>query len=199
MSLVAAQDAGVYFTNPVLGTVLTAGAPTSITWTVTSTNVSTIDTIELRNGNAENLALIQTISNQPYQMSFTKFDWMIPSNLTTDTSYVILARNAAGTSYSAYFTIMGLAPGVTANDFATTSAAPVATAVIASPILDSTPASSSAAVMTAAAVSSSAAASSSPSISVTLNGAIAVSNSDHLKVGMMSIAVAAIATAALLA
>jgi hypothetical protein len=32
ISLVVAQDAGVYFTNPILGTVLTAGTPISITW-----------------------------------------------------------------------------------------------------------------------------------------------------------------------
>jgi hypothetical protein len=172
----------------------------------------------LRNGDAGNLTPIQTIFDTPYQMSFTKYDWMIPSNLTTDTSYVLVASNSAGVSYSAYFTIVGLPPGVTASDIAT-STAPATIATAAASSASSASASSSAsavsqsaavstaAVSTAAAssaaasssaASSVAAASSTPSTSITLKQAVATSGSNHLKAGVMGIAGAA-AVAALLA
>lgn len=59
-----------------------------------------IDAIELRMGSASNLELIQTISTQPIPLALGKFDWVPYENLTTATSYVLLAKNSQGISYS---------------------------------------------------------------------------------------------------
>ncbi|CAO3626490.1 unnamed protein product [Mucor fragilis] len=87
-----------------------------------------IDAIELRMGSASNLELIQTITTQPIPLALGKFDWVPFENLTTATSYVLLAKSSQSISYSAYFTIIGQAPGVQTN--ATSSAVSVATAVL---------------------------------------------------------------------
>ncbi|KAG1079302.1 hypothetical protein G6F42_023835 [Rhizopus arrhizus] len=149
------QDAGVYFTNPVLGSVFQAKAPYSLTWTVTPNAVDNkIDSIELRMGSASNLELIQTITTQPIPLALGKFDWVPYENLTTATSYVLLAKNTQGISYSAYFTIIGQAPGVQTN--ASSSAAPVATAAISTALPQSSSACNASSSVMAASASASA-------------------------------------------
>ncbi|KAL9549522.1 hypothetical protein MBANPS3_005171 [Mucor bainieri] len=146
------QDAGVYFTNPVLGSVFQANAPYALTWTATPNAVDDkIDAIELRMGSASNLELIQTITTQPIPLALGKFDWVPYENLTTATSYVLLAKNSQGISYSAYFTIIGQAPGVQNNS--TSSAVPVTTAALSTAMPQSSVASnaSSSVMMTASA------------------------------------------------
>ncbi|KAK4515957.1 uncharacterized protein ATC70_010917 [Mucor velutinosus] len=146
------QDAGVYFTNPVLGSVFQADAPYSLTWTAIPNAVDDkIDAIELRMGSASNLELIQTINTQPIPLALGKFDWVPSKNLTTATSYVLLAKNSQGISYSAYFTIIGQAPGVQTNS--TSSVALVATAALSTAMPQSSVASnaSSSIMMTASA------------------------------------------------
>lgn len=59
-----------------------------------------IDSIELRMGSASNLELIKTITTQPIPLALGKFDWVPYENLTTATSYVLLAKNTQGISYS---------------------------------------------------------------------------------------------------
>lgn len=63
-----------------------------------------IDSIELRMGSASNLELIQTITTQPIPLALGKFDWVPYENLTTATSYVLLAKNTQGISYSGKLT-----------------------------------------------------------------------------------------------
>lgn len=59
-----------------------------------------IDAIELRMGSASNLELIQTITTQPIPLALGKFDWVPFENLTTATSYVLLAKSSQSISYS---------------------------------------------------------------------------------------------------
>lgn len=68
--------------------------------TATNSLSTQIDSIELRMGSASNLELIQTITTQPVPLALGKFDWVPSENLTTATSYVLLAKNSQGISYS---------------------------------------------------------------------------------------------------
>ncbi|RCH77656.1 hypothetical protein CU098_006562, partial [Rhizopus stolonifer] len=99
-TLVSAQDAGIYFTQPILGTVWNAGTSQNITWTPANATSATIDIIELRSGDASNLAFVQNISTTAVDLNSGSFVWTIPATLTTNTAYAIAAKNAAGYSYS---------------------------------------------------------------------------------------------------
>ncbi|KAI8984567.1 hypothetical protein BDF20DRAFT_911653 [Mycotypha africana] len=115
VSFVNAQqsDAGIFFTHPVLGSNFAANTAQNITWTVINPAATNITNIELRKGNAENLDFVQNISNEEIPVSRGFYQWVVPQNLTTDTSYAIIAKNQqGGATYSAYFTILATPPGL---------------------------------------------------------------------------------------
>ncbi|KAI8882895.1 hypothetical protein K501DRAFT_185727 [Backusella circina FSU 941] len=121
ITIIAAQKdatqhgAGIYITNPVLGTKINGGSAHTITWDVTDSNVANIDSIELRNGETNNLKLIDTISSHTIPVSDRKFEWKISPDTKSGTSYVLMAKSSTGMSYSAYFTILGTNPGIGAS------------------------------------------------------------------------------------
>lgn len=68
--------------------------------TATNSTSTQIDSIELRMGSTSNLELIQTITTHSVPLALGKFDWVPSDNLTTATSYVLLAKNPQDVSYS---------------------------------------------------------------------------------------------------
>ncbi|KAI9255284.1 hypothetical protein BY458DRAFT_520328 [Sporodiniella umbellata] len=128
----APATAGVAVNLPGHGSVIQAGQPFTITWTVTDPAVTAIDSIALLAGSSSNLEtrnpniLSAAIATTPSQ-----YVWNVPANVETGPSYVLAFKNPAGqTTYSTYFTIVGAAPGtngaVTSASIAVTSGAPAA-------------------------------------------------------------------------
>ncbi|KAG1051908.1 hypothetical protein G6F43_005915 [Rhizopus delemar] len=167
-----ASTAGIAVNKPSFGEVVTAGQPYTITWTVTNSNVKTINSIALVSGASTNLqTYISNILSSSISTSSNQYSWNVPSTIETGASYALALKGDNGqTTYSTYFTITGAAPG-TGNSTSVTAAA----------------AASSGAVKTGALSSASASAPSSK--------ASQSSNAVSLGVGMMS--VASVATALL--
>ncbi|EIE76469.1 hypothetical protein G6F46_004735 [Rhizopus delemar] len=164
-----ASTAGIAVNKPSFGEVVTAGQPYTITWTVTNSNVKTINSIALVSGASTNLqTYISNILSSSISTSNNQYSWNVPSTIETGASYALALKGDNGqTTYSTYFTITGAAPG-TSNSTSVTAAA-----------------ASSGAVKTGALSSASASA---PSSKTSQS-----SNAVSLGVGMMSVASVTIA------
>lgn len=62
-----------------------------------------IESLELRHGDAQNLELIQIINKSPIPVNLNQYVWDIPANATTDNTYVLIARDSFGYSYSSKY------------------------------------------------------------------------------------------------
>ncbi|KAI8374573.1 uncharacterized protein BYT42DRAFT_547595 [Radiomyces spectabilis] len=121
MSVHATPDAGISLTAPVQGTVWYSGRPQLVQWRVTNGNVDTIETVELRNGMSTNLDFVIQLNISNIPVNDGQFIWEIPNNTVTDPMCelkqakhnVLLLKSNLGTTYSAYFTILGVAPDTT--------------------------------------------------------------------------------------
>ncbi|CAO3662964.1 unnamed protein product [Umbelopsis vinacea] len=149
-TIVSAQgNGGVLFTSPLTGTVWQAGSTGLITWTVVDTSVTTISTIDLRQGPATALQLVQNVAtNVP--TSPPQYSWSIPATLAPGNDYALTFFTSPNISYSGSFSITA---GSGASSNASSSA--VASTSSAAPT-SSAPASSTSAPSTSAAPSSSA-------------------------------------------
>ncbi|CEP11728.1 hypothetical protein [Parasitella parasitica] len=125
----AQQNAGVYFTNPVLGSVFQANAPYAISWNPANAVDNQIDLIELRIGSTSNLELIQPITTQRLRKYKCKKGEFLQD-----------------TMIAAYFTTVGQAPDIQTNG---SSVAALAFALSSTAVLNPSAAvqSSSAAMM----------------------------------------------------
>ncbi|KAG1447646.1 hypothetical protein G6F56_009191 [Rhizopus delemar] len=127
-------NAGVAVNHPGYGDVITAGQPFTLTWTVTSTAVTAINSIALMTGTSTNLQTYTAdILSAPIAVSPATYTWNVPSNIETGSAYALAFKGANGlTTYSTYFTIIGAAPGTTNNTASTTSAVAAAGTTVAS-------------------------------------------------------------------
>ncbi|KAJ2955857.1 hypothetical protein NQZ79_g8211 [Umbelopsis isabellina] len=73
-------NAGVLFTSPLTGSVWTAGQNGIITWTVQDSSVTTISSIDLRQGPASALQLVQNIA-QNVPATPSQYTWSIPASI----------------------------------------------------------------------------------------------------------------------
>ncbi|KAG1144972.1 hypothetical protein G6F37_003183 [Rhizopus arrhizus] len=122
-----ASTAGIAVNKPSFGEVVTAGKPYTITWTVTNSNVKTINSIALVSGASTNLqTYISNILPSSISTSSNQYAWNVPSTIETGASYALVLKGDNGqTTYSTYFTITGAAPG-TSNRTSVTAAAAAA-------------------------------------------------------------------------
>ncbi|KAI8367619.1 uncharacterized protein BYT42DRAFT_586896 [Radiomyces spectabilis] len=104
---------------PGYGAVWNAGKSWAITWNVNDASVANFDSIELRNGASSNLQLIAKIADA-VPVASGKYDWNIPTDIATDSSYAVILRSAKGDSYSPQFTILGAPPGTKPSTNTTT-------------------------------------------------------------------------------
>ncbi|KAI8074155.1 hypothetical protein BC940DRAFT_290177 [Gongronella butleri] len=102
-------NGGVSVTSPAYGAVWQAGTTQNIIYTVSDPSIKTIQGIVLYGGDQSNL--------QPYLLIDENvsvngsYAWAIPKNVQTQTSYSLVLKTSSGTTYSPYFTIMGVATG----------------------------------------------------------------------------------------
>ncbi|KAG0749733.1 hypothetical protein G6F57_000458 [Rhizopus arrhizus] len=123
-----ASTTGIAVNKPSFGEVVTAGKPYTITWTVTNSNVKTINSIALVSGASTNLqTYISNILPSSISTSSNQYAWNVPSTIETGASYALILKGDNGqTTYSTYFTITGAAPG-TSNRTSVTAAAAATT------------------------------------------------------------------------
>lgn len=75
--------------------------------------VTDIESLELRHGNAQNLELIQIINKKPIPVNLNQYVWDIPANATTDNTYVLMAKDSYGYSYSSKYFVCNDNPSLT--------------------------------------------------------------------------------------
>ncbi|KAI8098519.1 uncharacterized protein BX664DRAFT_318924 [Halteromyces radiatus] len=113
ISTVFAQNVtntGVAINIPARGDVLNAGTTENVKFTVTDASITTIDAIVLMGGDQSNLQTYLLVdTNVP--VNGGQYTWNIPKNVQTLPSYALVFKTKLGSSYSPYFTIVGVAPG----------------------------------------------------------------------------------------
>ncbi|ORZ12772.1 hypothetical protein BCR42DRAFT_419939 [Absidia repens] len=103
-------DSGVAINLPAHGDVWTAGTTQTVKFTMSDPSISTIDGIVLMGGDQSNLQpYLLVASNVPTKGG--QYQWSIPKNVQTMPSYALVFKTSKGSSYSPYFTILGMAPG----------------------------------------------------------------------------------------
>ncbi|CAM0138192.1 hypothetical protein VKS41_001431 [Umbelopsis sp. WA50703] len=190
---VSAQgNAGVLFTSPLTGSVWTAGQSGIITWTVEDTSVTTISTIDLRQGPSTALQLVQNIAvNIP--VSPAQYTWNIPATIAAGTDYAITMGVSPNISYSGTMTIQA-ATGAASGSASSNSSAPAQSSAPAATSAASSAASSAPATSAASSAASSSAASSAPAAS----SSAATSGANAVKAGVAGAGLVAGAVALLL-
>ncbi|SAM02599.1 hypothetical protein [Absidia glauca] len=104
-------DAGVAVNIPARGDVWQAGTTQTVKFTMTDASITTIDGIVLMGGDQSNLQTYLLVdSNVP--VNGGQYTWNIPKNVQTMPSYALVFKTSKGRSYSPYFTITGVAPGL---------------------------------------------------------------------------------------
>ncbi|KAI9323291.1 hypothetical protein BX666DRAFT_1885369 [Dichotomocladium elegans] len=121
-TLSQAQNAGISITAPALGAVWTAGKTEIVSWSILDPSVSTISSVELRNGGSANLQLVSQVGSG-LLVSTQQWSWEIPSWIKTDSSYVLVFTSNKGATYSPYFTIMASNPNAAGNSTTSSSKA----------------------------------------------------------------------------
>ncbi|KAG2184213.1 hypothetical protein INT44_009228 [Umbelopsis vinacea] len=217
VSVVSAADAGILFNSPLTGTVWTAGSTGLLTWTSDDSSITTIPSIDLKQGPSSALQPVLNIGvNVP--VSSSPYTWNIPANLPAGNdcelkvtvfysplypfSDAITAGVSPNISYTGTITIQAAAggaasSGAASSESASASAASSSAPVSSAPATSSAPASTSAAATTAASsapASSSAAAASSSAAPATTSK----SGSNSLKASLVGAGLAAGAAALLL-
>ncbi|ORZ02995.1 hypothetical protein BCR43DRAFT_31121 [Syncephalastrum racemosum] len=119
----SSNPGGIAITAPGQGVVWEAGKAQTVTWTVSDSSISTINSIYLRKGVSAYLDTIGPVTTTAIDASKGQWTWNIPNDTATDSSYALEVRTSGGSSYSPYFTIMGAAPGTNSTSY-TTDAAP---------------------------------------------------------------------------
>ncbi|CAO3576122.1 unnamed protein product [Absidia cylindrospora] len=106
----APADGGVAVNLPARGDVWNAGTTQTVKFTMSDPSISTIEGIVLMGGDQGNLQTYLLVdTNVPTKDG--QYSWNIPKNIQTMPSYALVFKTSKGSSYSPYFTIVGLAAG----------------------------------------------------------------------------------------
>ncbi|KAJ8655169.1 hypothetical protein O0I10_009204 [Lichtheimia ornata] len=181
-AFVAAVSAqGISVINPTLGAKWPAGSKQTITWNVDG--AKTVTGIVLRQGDANNLNTLYTISSDQIDASEGKYEWTIQSDTKPSNDYAVQVTTDQGQQYSPFFEITAGGDSGSGSSNSTSSDAPSASGSAAASgssaaASGSSSASGSAAASGSASASGSAAASGSASSSAKPTSASASGSAD---------------------
>ncbi|CDS08560.1 hypothetical protein LRAMOSA09921 [Lichtheimia ramosa] len=99
----AVSAQGISVINPTLGAKWPAGSKQTITWNVDG--AKTVTGIVLRQGDANNLATLYTISSDQIDASEGKYEWTIQSDTKPSNDYAVQVTTDQGQQYSPFFEI----------------------------------------------------------------------------------------------
>ncbi|KAH8548493.1 hypothetical protein BGW37DRAFT_523265 [Umbelopsis sp. PMI_123] len=206
-SVASAADAGVLFNSPLDGTVWTAGSVGTITClssrtpsnqfiqfrTSENTGVTTLPSIDLKQGPATALQLVMNIATN-VAVTASPFSWNIPATVPAGSNYAITIGISPNISYSGVLTIQaatGAATSGGANSSVAVSSAPASSSPAAAT-------STSAAATSAMASSGSATSAMASSAASSAPAATKSNGSSALKAGVAGVGLVAGAAALLL-
>ncbi|KAI7876986.1 hypothetical protein K492DRAFT_172073 [Lichtheimia hyalospora FSU 10163] len=163
-AFVAAVSAqGISVINPTLGAKWPAGSKQTITWNVDG--AKTVTGIVLRQGDANNLNTLYTISTDQIDASEGKYEWTIEADTKPSNDYAVQVTTDQGQQYSPFFEITAGGDSGSGSSNSTSSDAPSASGSASASDGSSAASASGSASGSAAASSGSAAASGSASAS----------------------------------
>ncbi|KAL9542342.1 hypothetical protein MBANPS3_008654 [Mucor bainieri] len=185
-TVVSAQN--IVSSQPSTNQVLTAGTTANIVWAPVDGTISTID---LRQGAATALTLLQNVAtNVP--ASAGSYSWNVPATLPAGTDYALSFGQSPNVTYTPFFTIKAASGGAASSGAASSGAASSS----AGPVSSAASAASSATSKAASAVSSAtskAASAASSAASATTSPASSAGNKNMAAVGAAAVAGAVVA------
>ncbi|KAG2213246.1 hypothetical protein INT46_002467 [Mucor plumbeus] len=183
-TVVSAQN--IVSSQPSTDQVLTAGTTANIVWAPVDGTISTID---LRQGSASALTLVQNIATAVPATSGS-YSWSVPASLPAGTDYALSFGQSPNVTYTPFFTIK--AASGAASSGAASSAAPASSAASAAGSATSK-AASAAASATSKVASAASSAASSAAASATTTAAASAGNKNVAAVGVAAVAGAVVA------
>ncbi|CAO0794724.1 unnamed protein product [Mucor circinelloides] len=184
-TVVSAQN--IVSSQPSTNQVLTAGTTANIVWAPVDGTISTID---LRQGSASALTLVQNIATNVPASTGT-YAWNVPATLPAGTDYALSFGQSPNVTYTPFFTIKA-GSGAAASSGAASSAASSSAGPASSAASAASSATSKAASAASSATSKAASAASSAA-SATTTPAASAGNKNMAAVGAAAVAGAVVA------
>ncbi|KAK4510618.1 GTP cyclohydrolase I [Mucor velutinosus] len=185
-TVVSAQN--IVSSQPSTNQVLTAGTTANIVWAPVDGTISTID---LRQGAASALTLLQNIAtNVP--ASTGSYSWNIPATIPAGTDYALSFGQSPNVTYTPFFTIKAAAGGA-ASSGAASSGAASSSAAPASSAASAASSATSKASSAASSATSKASSAASSAASATTTPAASAGNKNMAAVGAAAVAGAVVA------
>ncbi|CAO3645679.1 unnamed protein product [Mucor fragilis] len=185
-TVVSAQN--IVSSQPSTNQVLTAGTTANIVWAPVDGTISTID---LRQGSASALTLLQNVAtNVPATTG--SYSWNVPATLPAGTDYALSFGQSPNVTYTPFFTIKA-ADGAAASSGAASSSAASSSAGPASSAASAAGSATSKAASAVASATSKAASAASSAASATTTPASSAGNKNMAAVGAAAVAGAVVA------
>ncbi|GAN10314.1 hypothetical protein MAM1_0342c09852 [Mucor ambiguus] len=189
-TVVSAQN--IVSSQPSTNQVVTAGTTANIVWAPVDGTISTID---LRQGAASALTLVQNVATNVPASTGT-YSWNVPATLPAGTDYALSFGQSPNVTYTPFFIIKAASGGAASSGAASSGAASSAAASSAGPVSSAASAASSAtskAASAAASATSKAASAASSAASATTTPASSAGNKNMAAVGAAAVAGAVVA------
>ncbi|KAL7317275.1 hypothetical protein PS15m_003655 [Mucor circinelloides] len=185
-TVVSAQN--IVSSQPSTNQVLTAGTTANIVWAPVDGTISTID---LRQGSASALTLVQNIATNVPASTGT-YAWNVPATLPAGTDYALSFGQSPNVTYTPFFTIKA-GSGAAASSGAASSGAASSSASPASSAASAASSATSKAASAASSATSKAASAASSAASATTTPAASAGNKNMAAVGAAAVAGAVVA------